>query len=272
MTMPLDLVLVRHGQSEGNAAKRHSEDGDHTVYSSEFLERHNSSFRLTDRGIRQAEHCGVRLIEDFCKDGPGFDKYYVSGAKRAIETAALLNLPDASWYVDLDLTERDWGDMDNLPETVREEKFGEWLRQLKNEPFYGKPANGESMMGCRTRLKASIIDRLHRECSDKRVIIVCHGEIMWAFRTMLELMSQEQYRQLHISPDPTDKIHNCQYLHYTRRNPETGRLSETLDWMRTVRPASNPVWVRGWQRIERRRYTNEELMQMAQLQKRMLAA
>ncbi len=272
MTMPIDLVLLRHGQSEGNAAKRHSEAGNHGVFTPEFLERHNSSFRLTDQGLRQATLAGVKLREDFYPNSAGFDKFYVSGAKRARETAGKLDLPDASWYVDLDLTERDWGDMDNLPEDEREEKYGEWLRRLKIEPFYAKPPNGESIMGVRTRLKSSIMDRLHRECSDKRVIIVCHGEIMWAFRTMLERMSQERYFELHTSPKSTDKIHNCQYLHYTRRNPETGRLADTLDWVRMVRPASNPVWESGWQHIERRRYSNEELMEQVERQERMLAA
>ena len=32
--------------------------------------------------------------------------------------------------------------------------------------------------------------------TDKRVLMVCHGEVMWAFRVRLERMSQETYREL----------------------------------------------------------------------------
>ena len=61
MTLPIDLVLVRHGQSEMNAAKRRSEAGDHSAFTKEFMERHSASFPLTDLGRRQAEQAGEYL-------------------------------------------------------------------------------------------------------------------------------------------------------------------------------------------------------------------
>jgi broad specificity phosphatase PhoE len=105
-----------------------------------------------------------------------------------------------------------------------------------------------------------ILHTLHRECSDKRVILVCHGEVMWAFRILLERMSQEKYRELHASKDPKDMIFNCQILHYTRRNPETHDLAKHSNWMRTITPTTNPVEVGGWHEIKRPVYTNEELL------------
>lgn len=71
---------------------------------------------------------------------------------------------------------------------------------------------------------SKIISRLHRECHDKRVIIVCHGEVMWAFRVILERLTQHQYRELDKSTNVKDKIHNCQIIHYSRRDPKTGKL------------------------------------------------
>jgi hypothetical protein len=53
MTMPIDLVLVRHGESEGNAARRSSMDGDNSVFTEEFCSRHNS--RLGASGWRLVE-------------------------------------------------------------------------------------------------------------------------------------------------------------------------------------------------------------------------
>ena len=48
-----ELVLVRHGESEGNLAFNKSMQGDHSLYSGKFLERHSSLWRLTDRGREQ---------------------------------------------------------------------------------------------------------------------------------------------------------------------------------------------------------------------------
>jgi len=87
--------------------------------------------------------------------------------------------------------------------------------------------NGESIAAVCSRL-AKVIARLHRECSDKRVVIVCHGEVMWAFRVILERMSQVQYKDLDQSTSIKDKIHNCQILHYTRRCPKSGKLHRQL--------------------------------------------
>ncbi len=69
----------------------------------------------------------------------------------------------------------------------------------------------------------SIIAQLHRECADRRVVVVCHGEVMWAMRTRLERMDLVQYRELTSSSRVTDHIHNGQILWYTRKHPDTGK-------------------------------------------------
>jgi broad specificity phosphatase PhoE len=53
MSLPLDLVLIRHGQSEGNAAKRLSEQGDDTGYQ-RLKDLHTRSYRLSKKGQEQA--------------------------------------------------------------------------------------------------------------------------------------------------------------------------------------------------------------------------
>src|SRR5271154_4881825 len=106
MTMPIDLVLVRHGESEGNAARRLSFAGDDSAFTQEFCSRHGSRLRLTDRGREQARIAGDWLKENI---GKHFDRYLVSGYLRAMETAALLELPDAIWYQEFYLREREMG-------------------------------------------------------------------------------------------------------------------------------------------------------------------
>jgi len=55
-------VLVRHGQSEGNEATARSEKGDLSCYTPEFQNKHSSTYRLTDKGIKQAK---VTLASSF---------------------------------------------------------------------------------------------------------------------------------------------------------------------------------------------------------------
>lgn len=263
MTLPYELVLVRHGQSEGNAAKRLSEKGDHSAYSKEFRERHTSSFRLTRLGREQARDAGKYLHHEFYKDGYGFDRFYTSEYIRAMETSACLRLQNAKWYADPYLTERDWGDLDISPEDEREAKFGEALKRQAVEPFFWRPPNGESFNNLCHRVDR-VLDRLHRECQDKRVIIVCHGEVMWAFRVRLERMSQVRFRDLHRSKNPDYRIHNCQIIQYSRRNPETGRLAKYANWMRMVRPTHSWDDHLPWEEIERPVYSNDDLLRIVE--------
>lgn len=120
------------------------------------------------------------------------------------------------------------------------------------------PPNGESIAQLTVRLR-SLFDSLHRECYDKRVIVVCHGEVMWGLRFMLERMSTSQWVALEASDKPGVGIFNCQVLHYTRRDPKTGELSPHLDWVRSECPSNPENAGIGWQKIVRQRFTDEEL-------------
>lgn len=272
MALPLDLVFVRHGESEGNAAKRRSRSGDHSAFTPEFRDRHTSTYRLTARGRNQATRAGDWLRDEFDGRSMRFDRCYVSDYTRAKETAALLQLPNALWYPDYNIRERDWGDLDACPEDERQARFGEALRRRDAQPFYWAPpgSGSESLAQVCARLK-DMLRTLHRECGDKRVVIVCHGEVMWAFRVMIERMSQERFRELHSSDDTSHRIYNCQVMHYTRRDPETGKLSKYADWMRYVRPTQTPSWSSGWERIVRPKYTNDELLALVAQHEPMVA-
>ena len=93
---------MRHGESEGNVAFNRSMAGDHSLYSGEFLERHSSFWRLTDRGRAQALTTGEWMRENV---GTDFDGHFTSEYLRAMETSSLLNLPNARWKPELMLRE-----------------------------------------------------------------------------------------------------------------------------------------------------------------------
>lgn len=259
--LPIDLVVVRHGQSEGNAAKRLSEAGDNRAFTQAFRERHSSSLRLTPKGVDQAKRAGRWIFQNLDSFGVGedFGRYYVSEYVRAKETAAHLDIPGARWYTDPYLRERDWGDLDICPEDERKERFGTELRVRNNEPFFWKAPNGESLADMCLRLDR-VLDTLHRECSNKRVLMVCHGEVMWGLRMRIERIPQKRFRDLLFSQDSYDRIYNCQIMHYTRRDPDDGTEHPYVGWMRMIRPVESKPWVSDWQRIERPTYSNEELL------------
>ena len=176
MTMPIDLVFVRHGQSEGNIANKLSRSGDNSMFTEEFLNRHSSTWELTEKGKKQARMAGKWIKENI---GTKFHRYYVSEYVRAMMTAVELDLSNAEWMVSDYLRERDMGDLDVMPDDERRRVFAESLRRRAMDPHYWPPPNGESMPTLCLRSE-KIFDTFHRECSRKRAICVVHGDFMRA--------------------------------------------------------------------------------------------
>lgn len=249
--MPSDLVLVRHGESEGNLALHASKRGDQSHFDTPgFRERPGHDWRLTDRGIAQAQLAGQRLRQEF---GAGFDRYYVSDFARAKETAALLALPEARWFLNIYLHEQLWGRMDVVPRNEFETRFP-GAHELRNRHrFYGAYPDGESMAEVCLRLDR-ILETLGRECSGQRVILVCHGNVIWGFRMLIERITPFQYHQLDTSDDDAQRIDNGQIFHYRSID---GR---SFTHMRTMRPASKRAINESWGQIFRPSFTNDELM------------
>ncbi len=260
--LPLHLVVIRHGQSTANKAKHHYKDtGDDSLYTEELLNLHSHAFPLSNTGIEQARAAGDWLRREQLTS---FQRYYTSEHRRAFHTAALLDLSNARWYRDQVLRERYHGIMDNLhPDTVREH-YAEYKRELKKSPFYAKPANGESIAETVDRLRSTFMSTLHRECSNGNVIVVAHGEVLWALRFIIERMSVEQFERLDRCKRSRTRINNCQIIEYTRVNPDNqSDIRDYPMWMRSVCPWDKRKSSNVWQPIVRKSYTNEELIALA---------
>jgi len=254
---PYELVLVRHGQSEGNEASARSQHGDLSAFTPEFRNKHSSTYRLTDKGIAQAKVAGEWIKANISKT---FDRYYTSEYVRAMETAALLGLPDAKWFTEIVLRERDKGAMDNISAIDKKEQFADEMERRKRDSFFWSPPGGESIAQVCIRVDHTF-NTLRRECSNQRVIIVCHGEVMWAMRVRIERLSQIRYHQLYKSSDPRDKIHNSTVIQYTRIHPKTGEIFPYFKFMRSVCPWKPEFSMDGWLEFDRPSYSNEELLQ-----------
>lgn len=271
--MPADLLLIRHGESEGNVALNASKAGDNRHMTKGFLAQHSSHWRLSPKGREQAALTGAWLREQF---PGGFDRYYTSEYTRAMETAALLGLPGADWMISPYLRERWWGDLDRMSYEERRVAFAQSLHDRDVAPYYWRPPNGESLVEVCARLRP-ILSALHRECDGKRVVIVCHGEVMEAFRIELERLSQDGYLAWERRKETDDslKIRNCQIFQYSRRPApweddlqplgtaafEEG-LTKRADWFRSFRPCDGLEG--SWEKIERlrSRYDNERLLEI----------
>lgn len=252
--LPLDIVLVRHGESEGNLAQKRSKMGDQSDWTPTFKNRHTCDYRLTDKGRLQAKLAGDYLKEHF---NP-FDKFFVSEYARAMETAALLDLPNAHWVCDFYLRERDKGVLGGHSYKDRSKKFADELNRRYKDSFYWAPPGGESIANSCIRVDR-ILSQLQETCSGFSVILVCHGNIMTAFRIRLERMKQADFRST--IDDPKETIYNCQIIHYSRRDPWTGEVHPEMNWMRSICPWDLSMSTNEWKRIIRPVWTNEQLLE-----------
>lgn len=266
--MPVDLVLVRHGRSEGNEAREQSKHGNNSCYTEEFRARRNREWRLTDLGIAQAKAAGGWIRDHIAST---FSRYYTSEYLRARETAGYLDLPGASWVQDILLRERSWGRADFvMPESERYERFAAELAARREDPCYWRPPEGESLAEVCLRVER-VLNTLRRDCPGGRCILATHEDVMWAARFVVEGMTQEQWRELLLSDDPCDKIHNGQVLHYSRRDPATGRCSDTLEWVRWACPWDRARSNEDWRRIESPSFSNEDLLASVAAVERLVA-
>ena len=262
MGMPKNLFLVRHGQSEGNLVrKKFEESGDESFFSDEFLGLHESQYALTDTGITQAKKAGQWFLE---KDLTVFDRMLVSNNVRAMQTAAYLNFSHANWMIDFNLRERDGGLFNAIAPSKKDLHYGDQQKFYNTQPFLYRPPQGESMADVCQRIKI-VLDTLARECDGKNVIIVCHGHVMRTFKIILERMSLQKTNDFLLATEGWGRVPNCSIIHYTRENPSDAKhdLSPRFDWTRMIRPSGGGNQEDDFSIIERKKYSNEELLSEA---------
>lgn len=253
--MPLDLMLVRHGESEGNLALEAAKSGDRTHITKEFSDRNPSDYRLTDKGVEQAEAAGSWIREwQANEDGGSFDRFYCSPFVRTRETAGLLGLVGAEWQLESLLRERDYGLWGGRDKHYTAARFRDSTEQKERDRFLWRPEGGESTPDLDMRAR-EILASLAREMTGRRVICVTHEDTMWAFRFRLEKLTVERWLE-HKDSDEGD-IPNCGILHYTRRT-DSGEVVNKFARIRLVDPMSTDAG--EWIPIHRPRFTNEDLL------------
>ncbi|GAB4857416.1 hypothetical protein Ancab_015325 [Ancistrocladus abbreviatus] len=194
---PRRIILVRHGQSEGNV--------DEIVYTRVA----DPKIALTEKGIAEAEECGKRIREMIEKDGVDDWKayFYVSPYRRTLET--LRNLAKAFERFRIAgvreeprLREQDFGNFQDR-EKMRVDKA---KRALYGRFFYRFP-DGESaadvydrITGFRETLRADIdqgrFQPPNQRSPNLNVVIVSHGLTLRIFLMRWYKWTTKQFERL----------------------------------------------------------------------------
>lgn len=272
MTMPLEIVFVRHGQSEANVVHKLDKDEEgENPYLPVVNKRPDWQQRLSSQGIEQAKNAG-QWIKDNLGGVESFDARYVSPFLRTRETAAHIGGPEVGeWTIDDRVAERSWGVYGTVARAEQRSHFPLTADMQEATPWYVRFDGGESMPDVYGRFR-DFQGTLHREQAESRVIVVSHGDFMNVVRYGMERMRPEQWEAM--DRDPAYTIRNCSVLQYTRVNPtDSSDVRDKITWRRMIYPDAvhespdNGEWV---ELAKRQRFTGNELLDQAELAPRIL--
>lgn len=159
--MSLELLLVRHGESEGNASGAFTGHGPSPI---------------TARGRRQAEAVGRCLAAE----GVALTALYSSDLPRAVQTAEALRAAMGAAYAETalrlrgDLRERAMGAFEGVTFAEVQARYPEDWQRLVARTLDHSPPGGESHRAVGRRVAAALT-ALRSEHASGRVVVVSHG-------------------------------------------------------------------------------------------------
>lgn len=222
MNRPALLVLVRHGESARNVAKKGNTYFIDDEARSALRGVPDHRIPLTDEGRRQAQRTGEALQQRFGR----FDVVYHSGYARTLETAEglLAAFPAeerAAMKVrhNLFIRERDPGHAYDMTTAEAEAAFP-YLKEYWQTTggFFAHPPGGESLAQVCERVYL-FLNMLFRDRAGQKVLAVTHGGTLRAFRFLLERWSYEEAE----TRFRTDPPANCSVTVY-QHEPAGNRL------------------------------------------------
>jgi broad specificity phosphatase PhoE len=146
----MDIILIRHGESEDNATK---------ILSRDFT-------MLTDKGIKQIES-----TKDLLKDYE-FDKVICSPLKRTVQTMRILGLEGET---DDRIREMNWGIFTGLTYEQYSYKYPVESSSWNRDPFNYEIPGGESIIKTYHRVK-KFLDEASQ--NDENILAVTHEGII----------------------------------------------------------------------------------------------
>jgi broad specificity phosphatase PhoE len=189
-----ELILVRHGESEGNVAREaaEAEQADEIL-----IDQRDPDVPLSGRGRSQAEAVGRWLADLAGERRPAIA--WVSPYMRARQTAELalgaaaLQLP---LHVDERLRDRELGILDRLTSRGVTARYPDEARRRRYlGKMYYRPPGGESWADMALRLRSFLAD-LDRTHEGGCGLVVCHDAVILVLRYVLEELSEKEILDL----------------------------------------------------------------------------
>ncbi|ODV79397.1 phosphoglycerate mutase-like protein [Suhomyces tanzawaensis NRRL Y-17324] len=217
MARPKYILLVRHGESEGNCDKSVNR----------FTPNHNVA--LTQQGQAQATDAGLVLKQFF--EQPCFKDskksktvlFYTSPYLRARQTChnivnGIKDVPDIDYsiYEEPRMREQDFGNFQSTPEAM--EKI--WEERAHYGHFFYRIPHGESAADVYDRVASfneSLFRQFQQDDFPNVLVLVTHG--IWA-RVFLMKWFRWTYEEF----ESLKNIPHCQYL-IMKQDPQSGKFA-----------------------------------------------
>lgn len=221
---PKRIILIRHGESEGN------------VNPDIYQDKPDHRLSLTRSGCNQALEAGVKIKELV---GDESIHYYVSPYQRSRETLKYLlasGLYVGKMFEDPRLREQDWGHFRSQEETAQLQRD-----RYKYGTFYYRFPNGESGADVFDRVSSfleTIYRDFEREDYAQNTVIVSHGLTVrfflmrWFHRKVEEFENWENPKNCQFFVMEKEKLGKCYIM------PHIDLKTECLPLPRDTEPCS----------------------------------
>ena len=187
-----NILLIRHGQSEWNKLN---------------LFTGFKNIELSEQGIEEANKAG----QNFKNLNIKFDIVFTSELKRAQETAKIILKNLDQWdhlYVegkiitDINLNERDYGDLTGLNKKETADKFGEEQVHKWRRGYSDQPPNGESLEEVVRRVKIYFEESINpaiQSADNNNILIAAHGNSLRALLIVMNIYDSSNINSVELS-------------------------------------------------------------------------
>ena len=187
-----NILLIRHGQSEWNKLN---------------LFTGFKNIELSDQGIEEADKAG----QNFKNLNIKFDIVFTSKLKRAQETAKIILKNLNQWdhlyeegkiKTDINLNERDYGDLTGLNKKETADKFGEEQVHKWRRGYSDQPPNGESLEDVVRRVKIYFEESINpaiQSADNNNILIAAHGNSLRALLIVMNIYDPSNINSVELS-------------------------------------------------------------------------
>ncbi len=187
-----NILLIRHGQSEWNKLN---------------LFTGFKNIELSEQGIEEANKAG----QNFKNLDIKFNIVFTSELKRAQETAKIILQNLDQWdflnnegkiISNINLNERDYGDLTGLNKKETAEKFGEEQVHKWRRGYSDQPPNGESLEDVVRRVKKyfeEVIQPAIQSNENDNILIAAHGNSLRALLIVMNIYEPHNINSVELS-------------------------------------------------------------------------